>query len=297
MKPLKIHVLFLITVLLSFTLGCLAWEPGWKMAQAPAVKGDVNALNDKAKNIESVADTKEKVQQMIAAYEDALKIDPQNFTALQQLGIYYFYMGFANGEDKADKKSNYIKALQYCERAMYTNAEFKALVDKGENVWKACRVLKNREMMPMFFWYLSLGNCNMECYSPLGRLLNFYWTGRNKKVLERMTEIDPSWKSGRVYLSWAAYYTVAPGWMGGDMKKAEEYFNKALALGPHMSNFYYTRAAYYQTKLKNRKGFVEDLHHIMAIDPRHADTLPYPWAIWYHVKAIQLLKDTDKYFK
>lgn len=297
MKPSKIYTTFLLSILLSFTLGCLAWEPGWKLAQAPAAKGDVKALLDKAKKLESVADTKEKVQQLIAAYEDAAKVDPQNVEALNSLGGYYLLLSYAYSENKADKKSNYVKAIQNSERAMYTNPGFKALADKGENAWDACRVLKKHDLSAMYRWYLSVSNCWNECYGIFGKLINFSWTGRGKKVQERMNEIDPAWNNGSVYFCSAARYAILPGMMGGDMKTAEEHFNKALSLGPHMTNFYVVRAIYYQTKQKDRNAFVADLHHAIAIDPHHADTLSYPWAAWYQVKAKQLLMDTDKYFK
>jgi tetratricopeptide (TPR) repeat protein len=267
------------------------------MVQAPAVKGDVNALLAKAKILEATADSKEKVQQMIAAYEDVLKIDPQNLQAFTSLGQYYFMMAYAYSEYRKDKKTNYLKALQYNEKVLYIDPEFKLLADKGEKIWEACRVIKKDKIGAMYFWYLSLGNCWNECFNTLERLCTIFWAGRNKKMLDRMEELDPQWGSGRIYFALAAYYTITPGMFGGDMKKAEDYFNKALALGPHMSNFYYARALYYQTKKKDRNGFIADLHHTLAIDPRQADTLPYPWAVWYQVKAKQLLKDTNKYFK
>jgi tetratricopeptide (TPR) repeat protein len=297
MKLSSFCMAFLFTVLISFTTGCLAWEPGWKLAQAPAAKGDVNALLVKAKKLADDADSKEKVQQLIDVYEEALTIDHNNLTALNDVGMYYFLQAYCYNETAEDKKAAYLKAAQYKERAMYANPEFKALVDKGEPVWEACRVLKKDEMYAMYHWYLAIGDCWTDCYGVPGKMLNCYWPGRVKKVLERMTALDPEWYNGGIHFSWAAYYVVVPGFLGGSMKKAGEYFDKAIALGPHMTNFYVARALYYHVKQKDRKGFVEDLHHAIAIDPRKADTLPYPWAIWYQRRARQLLKDTDTYFK
>lgn len=297
MKLLKFTAAFVTGILLSFTLGCLAWEPGWKLAQEPAVKGDVKALLEKAKKIEREADTKEKIQELITAYEDAFKADPQNFEAAEGTGMYYFLMAYCYNDSKEEKKTNYVKALQFLEKAMYLNPEFKALADNGENVWDACRVLKNREMRAMFNWYLALGNCWNECYCLAGKLINYKWVGRNKKVIDRMTEIDPNWGYGNIYFSWGNYYVVLPGILGGDMKKAEENYNKAIALGPNMNNFYTVRAYYYRVKQNDRDGFVDDLHKAILIDPRKTEFLSYPWATWYHVKANEMLKDTDKYFK
>jgi tetratricopeptide (TPR) repeat protein len=296
MKLLTVFELFLLAVLISFTTGCLAWEPGWKQAQAPAAKGDVNALLVKAKKLAADADSREKVQQVINAYEEAVKIDPQNIVVLNEAGNYYFLLGYCYIDKGKDKESYYLKAIQYSERAMYTNPEFRALVDKGEPVWEACRVLKKNDMHAMYRWYMALGNCWNDCYCIVGRMLNCQWPGRAKKILEQMTAVEPDFYSGSIHFSWAAYYTILPGILGGDMKKAGEYYDKALALGPHMNNFYVARALYYHTKQKDRKGFVEDLHHALAIDPRRADSLEYAWAVWYRGKAMQLLKDIDTYF-
>lgn len=282
-------IVFLIT-------GCLAWEPGWKTAQAPSAKGDVAALLAKAARLVNEADSKENVQKAIDAFEEAVKIEPNNVTACRQLGLLYFLTAYAYTEKPAEKEPLYLKALQFDERVMYANPEFKALADKGEPVWEACRVLTKNELYPMYRWYLAVGNCWNECYSPFGRLINFAWPGRDKKVLDRMTELDPNWYNGSVNFCWGAYYTVLPGCLGGDMKKAEEYWNKAIALGPHMTNFYVARATYFRVKGKDRKGFIDDLNRAASIDPRKADSLEYPWAAWYRVKAAEMLKDADRYF-
>lgn len=144
---------------------------------------------------------------------------------------------------------------------------------------------------------IALGNCWVDCRCMPGKIINFYWPARSKKVLERMTAVDADWYNGSIRFSWAAYYAMLPGFFGGDMEKAGRYFNRALALGPHMTNFYVSRALFYQVKKNDRKGFSEDLHHVLAVDPRRADELEYPWAVWYQRKAIRALRDINTYFK
>ncbi|MBP7736232.1 MAG: hypothetical protein KA369_09695 [Spirochaetes bacterium] len=297
MKYYRFFIAIFIGILLPFLSGCISWEPGWKLAKAAAVKGDVKILMEKAGKLEGEADSGEKLRQLIRALEEVLKADPENREALHDLGCYQFLLGYAYCDNLDEKKENYRKAIQYNERALYGDPDFKALVDKGEPVWDACRVIKKDNMRALYFWYMAVGNWWTDCLGPCAKLANFYWIGRAKTTLEHMLKIYPQWGSGRVYFAWACMYTVSPGILGGDMKKAEEYFKKAFDLGPHMSVFYASRARYYQTKLKDRKAFSGDLHHAIAIDPRKADALEYPWAAWYHVNAAQMLKDTDTYFK
>jgi hypothetical protein len=297
MKSFKFYIPLCIGILLFIMSGCIAWDPGWKLAQSPAVKGDVNVLMEKAKKLSGEADSKEKLQNYIAALEEALKADPGNQKILTDLGNFCYLMAYAYCNDIAEKKKNLVKALQYNEMVMYRNPEFKALVDKGEPVWEACRVLKKENMSAIYFWYLSIGVYWNDCLGSCGKILNFFWVGRGKQVLEHMTKIDPAWGNGRIDFVWGLFYTISPGMMGGDMKKAADHFSKAIVQGPHMTNFYTARAEYFQVKQKDRKAFSGDLHHALAIDPRKADTLEYPWAVWYHVKSIEMLKDIDRYFK
>ena len=185
MKPSMLCMSCFFTVLISFSAGCLGWEPGWKQAQGPAAAGNVNMLLVKAKLLANQADLKEKVQKAIAAYEEALKIDPQNITALNELGMFYFLKAYCYDDTDAEKKLSYLKSLQYNERAMYANPEFKALADMGEPVWEACRVLGKKDMRAMYRWYLALGNCWTDCYGICGKLLNCRWPGRSKKEIGR----------------------------------------------------------------------------------------------------------------
>lgn len=296
MGTTKSYFNLLFVNVLFLAVGCMSWEPGWKQAAAPAVKGDVTALMARAERLESAADTKEKVQALIAAYEDVVRADPQNIEAHSSLGTYFFLMAYGYAQDDAQMRNNLMRSIGCSERAMYTNPEFKKLADKGENVWQACSVLTEREMNAMFHWYLASGYL-LSKRSLVGQLINIRWSGRITRVLERMTAINTSWNSGSVNLCWAVYYAVLPAIVGGDLKKAEEFFDKALHAGPHMISFYEARAKELRTRMKDRKGFVEDLHHAIAIDPRKADTLEYPWAVWHRENAKRLLGDVDRYFE
>ena len=36
-----------------------------------------------------------------------------------------------------------------------------------------------------------------------------------------MTAIQPDWSNGRIHMAWGNYYSVVPGFLGGDIKKSE----------------------------------------------------------------------------
>jgi tetratricopeptide (TPR) repeat protein len=286
-----------VTVLMSSATGCLSWEPGWKDIPAASGKGDVKVLMEKAQKLEGKADTREKLEALIAAYEEVLKVDPQNFEVLTLLGSNYFLLAYGYCTDVKEKAGVHMKGISVSERAMYTNPEFKKLADGGKNVWEACGALTAREMYPLYSYYINAGQFWNVSLGALGKLFNLSWVGRSRTIIERMTELDPAWRSGSVYTAWGTLYAVPPRIAGGDMKKAEEYLNKAITAGPRMTNFYVNRALYLHVKTRNREAFVDDLNRAIAIDPRNAGELRYPLAVYYRNYAMQLLRDVDKYFK
>ena len=74
---------------------------------------------------------RKKLTDLIRTYEQVMEIDPANYEALWSLGRYYVLMGTAYSDSVKLKKEYYIKAMQICERGMYTNSGFKKLVDEG----------------------------------------------------------------------------------------------------------------------------------------------------------------------
>ncbi|PKL39912.1 MAG: hypothetical protein CVV44_06735 [Spirochaetae bacterium HGW-Spirochaetae-1] len=291
---------YLVTVFLLLSLpllkGCISWEPGWKQASQAEVKGDAAALLVKAKTLEKDADSAEKVGQLVAALEDVIAVDPGNYEALNMLASNCMLIAYGYSQDTDDKEKYYMKAIGYSERGLYLNKDFRALVDKGEKTWEASRVLTKKEMYALYFWYLALGNWWTECLSAPAKLVNLAWPGRVKTVLENMTKIDPDFRRGCIDFSWGAYYAILPGYMGGDIDKADEYFNKALKTGPRMTQFWTGRARYLQTKKKDRQAFIADLERAKSIDPRNADELEYPWAVYHVANAKEMLADVDRYF-
>jgi tetratricopeptide (TPR) repeat protein len=292
-KLLKLNV---ILIILS-VFGCMSWQAGWEQFEQPSMKGDVSSLLEKANKQIEKADNRQKVLGVIRTYDNVLKIDPKNREALLGLGSYCFLLGYGYADNSDEKEEYLLKSIMHSEQLMYENPDFKALVDDGEPVWDACRVLSKNEIEAMYWWYNSCGIYWKECRSGLGRLINISFVFRGQKVLTRMMEIDSKWGGGIPYYSWANFYAVAPGLFGGDMEKADEYYKKAIELGPDMLNFRRTRALFYYTKTGDREAFKEDLNWVLSQDPhkvRHI--LTYPWNVYYQRNAKDLLDHIDDYF-
>lgn len=289
-------ILICFIIALTALPGCLSWEEGWKAAEKASLKGDVAALLAKANRQANDADNRDKVLELIKTYESVLKIDPQNYEALNSLGTYYLLMGYGYSANADEKKADFIKVIQYCERGMYTNPAFKAAVDNGEKVWKAAAKLTKREMGSMFHWYLALGSIWNDCMSAPARILNITWTPRIMEMLKAMTAIDAGWGEGSIHMCWAVYYSVLPGLFGGDLNKAGEYFDKAFKAGPKMLSFREIRAKVYQTKKKDKGAFTRDCEAAIKQNPHDSGILEYPWSIYHQRSARELLAHINEYF-
>ncbi|HNW28972.1 MAG TPA: TRAP transporter TatT component family protein [Spirochaetota bacterium] len=270
--------------------GCLSWKEGWKDVTGPVKKGDTGALIAKANLQIADADNREKLEALIRTYEEVLEIDPYNYEALWSLGRYYILMGVAYTDDVKVKKDYYIKAARACERAMYTNGEFKKLVDGGKTVWEASSVLKIREIEAIDYWYSALGWCYADCLNPVERILNLYWAKRNKIMLDRMMALDPAWGGGHPYTTKASYCAIIPSIAGGDLKKSAEYFEKADAAGAGWLYVRFSRAKFLHARMKDRDEYNKDLEWVIAQDPHRAKS-PYPWNVYFQREAKKMLAE------
>jgi tetratricopeptide (TPR) repeat protein len=281
----------------SFNSGSMSWKPGWLQFEKPSKKGDISELLKKANHMIQSADTREKVLELLETYEHALKIDPRNREALQGATLYSFLIAIGYSDKKDEKRTYYLNSINHCEQFMYLNHEFADLVDKGENSWEACRVLSKTDLEVLFFWAMGVGCIWKDCLSGLGKILNLNIAPRCKKMLKTMMEIDPTWGCGTPYYAWANYYANTPRLVGGDMKKAEEYYRKAIEMGPDMLNFRRTRALLLHVKNKDRTAFKEDLNWVLSQDPKkERDYLSYPYSVFLQREVRDMLGHIDSYF-
>jgi len=292
---MKSIIKFFLPALLFFAVGCISWDEGWKTKFQAAGQGDVKVLLASAASMEASADSAEKIKNLIAAYEKIITIEPGNYMVLCKLGEFTHLYAYIYATNKNDKAEYHLKAIKYCERAMYTNPKFKELADRGKPTWECVDVLTAKEMTAMYFWYVAIGQYWTECFNPISHLLNFYWPARANKVLKKLTALDPDWGHGRIHMAWGSAYSILPGFLGGDTKKSAEEFTKAIKIGPDSLVNYYTRAKYLHVKNGNREAFKKDLEYILSADIKKID-YDYPWSVGFQFKAKELLGDINKLF-
>jgi tetratricopeptide (TPR) repeat protein len=291
---MKLILRFILLAALFTAAGCISWEEGWKTKVQATAQGNVKQLLADAAILEASADTPDKIKNLITAYEKITAIEPANFEALSKLSEYLFMYSYIFTADKNAREGYYLKAIKTSEQAMYTNPEFRKLADQDKPVWEAVSALTEREMAPMYWWYMSAGQYWTD-QNVLKRLLNFYWSSRAKTILERMTAVKPDWNYGRIHMAWACFYAIVPGFSGGDLKKSAEYFDQAIQLGPDVITHYVNRAKYLHVKNGDKESFRKDLNFAISRDLKKI-SYPYPWGAGYQMKARDLLSKIDTMF-
>ncbi len=256
---------------------------------------DVSDLLAQANDQIRTADNKEKLLSLLATYKRILERDPSNYEALWSLGRYNVVMVLAYTESRREREKHNLDAIKYCEQAMDTHPEFKELRANGKRVGEACAVLSKREIAPLYYWYAATGSYWKECLSFPQRIRNMHLTASIMKAMKRMLEIDPTWAGGHPYYAWGFYYTTIPRILGGNLKKAEEFIDKAVEAGPKWLYARWGRAKYVYTRKKDKEAFREDMEWVVSQDPLEADS-PYPANVHFQRDATQMLSHIDDYF-
>ncbi len=265
----------------------MSWEPGWEQKHSNNSNIDVLQAIAEVDVLIEKADTKIKVLEIVNKLIKIVSVDVNNYYALWTLGRYSQLVAIGYTRDRKEKEKYCLLSIQACERAMYTNSEFKKQIDDGKEIWEAVNVLTLNEMEGMYYWYSSVGTYWKECHNSLGKLLNIKWTFRTKKILERMMVVEPEWGGGHPYFAFGVYFSVAPGF--GNKKKAAEYFQKAVEVGPKWLYIRWGRAKFLYTAKKDRERFREDLEFVVSEDPHKADS-PYPWNVYFQRSAQEMLE-------
>jgi hypothetical protein len=189
--------LFMASVFLT---GCMSWQPEWPATGIDAPSPDVGAMLQSADQLAAVADNRVRLQAAMNAYGRVLDQDPSHTRALTDLANQTILMGTAHTDSRQEKSRHFRSAMRLCERAMYTNADFRILADQGKTPWEACAVLGEEDMPAMMFWSTAVLYYFKEVLTFPEQVFNLSWVTHTGPFLERMAALDPAWGAGRFNL-------------------------------------------------------------------------------------------------
>ncbi len=211
----------------------------------------VQKLWEKRADIDSL---KECLIHMDALYRKT----PQDRDILVYLSRGYFLKGELTLDNESEKKAAYEKSKDFGLKALSLNNEFKKHADG--DLQKAASKL-NKEDAPAAFWTAAA----IGRWSAMnGVMSSLEYKDPMLALVKKVEEHQPDYFYGAVYRFWAGFYALAPGIVGGDMKKSKEYFEKAQSLYPEYIGTKVAKAEQYYVEKDDEKSFKQTLEEVVA---------------------------------
>jgi len=224
--------------------------------------------------------------QTLPDHEQLLLAGAQSYSSFASL--------FVEDQDKEYANLLYLKGRQYALRSLERSGFKDPLQRPFEDFDRGLKRLGKKDV-PILFWtatcwanWIRLNLDSMEALSELPRV---------EAMMRRVLELDEGFHYGGAHLFMGIWYASRPKIAGGNLKKAQEHFLKALDLGQGkflMAYVYY--ANFYARKSEDRGLFVATLQKVLETP---ADTLPDLVLINTIAKkqAKELLSHVEEYFE
>ncbi len=220
----------------------------------------------------------------IAAHEQVLAVNPGDSQALTSLSTQHILLGAAYTSGRREKSRQFLTAIDYAERAMYSNQAFRAQVATGTPLWDAVELLESDQLVAMFFWVKALHYQFKEGLTLGGKIANIRWMEHGLKVLDRIVEIDPGFGGGGVEFAMAISYEVLPRRWGGSSVRADAYIQQAVEAHPDWLLPRWARGRYYYVIRGEREKSQSDLAWVASRNPQDY-TDPDPWKRFFQADA------------
>ena len=227
----------------------------------PAAKA---ALKGEAEALWAERGDPEKLKASLAKYEALYAMDPMDRDVAMHLVRGWYFLGDGHLTDKDAKIEAWDKAIGWGKKCLAINADFRALLQKGdEDEASASRTLK-QEDVPCVYWTSSaLGKWAKA--SGIGPTLRHLPTV--KAYMTKVGELEPSFYYAGPDRYWGAYYSAIPSFAGQDLGQSRKYFDKALGAYPSFLGTHVLLAAEWAVKSQDKATFRKELEWVVAQDP------------------------------
>jgi hypothetical protein len=223
-----------------------------------------------------------------------LQSNPENRDLLLAGAQAYAAYASVLDEDEQDRAAALSdRAKQYALKALDLTPPFKDALGKPLEVFQERLGKMDKKQVPTLFWVGNIWAGWIASNEGAAAMADLPWV---EALMERVLELDPSFYYGGPHLFKAILLSARPEQFGGNLKKAQEHFQKALDCGQGkflMTEVYY--AEYYARQTLNRDLFASTLKRVLET-PAQVDpdlTLSNTLA---QRKAKKLLARVDEFF-
>jgi tetratricopeptide (TPR) repeat protein len=201
---------------------------------------------------------------------------------------------FVEDQDKEYAKLLFGRARDYALRSLERRGLEEPLQSTFEDFKEGVKNLGKRDG-PYLFWgatcWANWIRLNLDSMEALAQLPKVEW------MMRRVLEVDEGFYFGGPHLFMGIWFSSRPRIAGGDLKKAQEHFLKALELGKGkflMAYVYY--ANYYARQALDRDLFTSILHKVLETPADISPDLILLNTV-AKKKAKELLDRVDEYFE
>jgi hypothetical protein len=284
--------IFLVLLLLSFPVACL---PSKKLTvgSAATLLEEVAKSSYKQSDLRVIREGMPAYLMLMDGMVEALPDNPELLIAAAQ-GYSSFASVFIEDQDKEYAGLLFAKAKHYALRSLeargFSNPAEKPLDDFKNHL----KTLGKRDL-PYLFWgascwasWISLNLNSMEAMAQLPRV---EW------MMQRVLEIDEQFYYGGAHLFMGIWFASRPKMAGGDLKKAQDHFLKAIQFGHEkflMAHVYY--ANYYGRQARDKNLFISNLETVLKTPVDISPDLTLLNAV-AKKKAKELFTRIEEYFE
>lgn len=283
---------FLLFPLVSlFAAGCISSQQ-IVAEKAPTLFRDV-ALS--ASRQSDVVLVRQGIPSYLMLIDGMLQSYPENRDLLLAGAQAYASYASVLEEDEQDRASYLTeRAKQYALKALELTPPFKGALGQPLEVFQERLGRTEKKDVPTLFWVGNIwGGWIAASSEGAAAMADLPWV---EALMERALQLDPGFYYGGSHLFKAILLSARPEQFGGDLKKAEEHFKKAMDYGQGKfltTEVYY--AEYFARQTLNRDLFVSTLKKVLEKSPHIEPDLTLSNTLAQR-KAKKLLARVDEIF-
>lgn len=284
--------IILILFLLSFPVACL---PSKKLTvgAAATLLEEVAKSSYKQSDLRVIREGMPAYLMLMDGMVEALPDNPELLVAAAQ-GYSSFASVFIEEQDKEYAGLLFAKAKQYGLRSLEARG-FRNAADRPLDDFKKGLKALGEKDLPYLFWgatcwanWISLNLDSMEAMAELPRV---EW------MMQRVLEIDEQFYYGGAHLFMGIWFASRPKIAGGDLKRAQNHFLKAIHFSHEkflLAHVYY--ANYYGRQARDKDLFISNLETVLKTPVDISPDLTLLNAV-AKKKAKELFDRIEEYFE
>lgn len=253
----------------------------------------------------------DRVRAALASWRAAVALQDDDWRTYEKMSRAYFFLADQmalkamggdypyDGDHVIDRLAarrvhrNHLLGFRAALRGMAARSpEFEQRLAAGISLEASLSAL-HKDAAGLLYWYVA----NLARWAGaegVGALIQN--KGRIQSAMANLYRLDP----GAVYRGadrlLGIYYAVAPGFAGGDVRRARAHFQAAIRLAPtYLANQLYA-AQYLDRKAGDRAGFARHLRAILTAPPEPPSSTIGPENQLVREKAQRLLGRINRYF-